>query len=315
MIIIKTPLRISFFGGGTDYPDWYLKHGGQVISTAIDKYIYLNLDWNYFRDERKYIFSWRKTEKVNNPKNILHPCVKEVLKYYKRKFRDKKIKIYYASDLPGNSGLGSSSAFTVSLVNGINLLLKKKLSKRNLAKKSIFFEREILKENVGLQDQIICSFGGLRNTVFVKNGNFISKEIKISKKNKLKLQKHLILINTHQKRFASDIAKSQIMNIKNKINYYKKLNFITEEAKKVLSSKKLDILKFSELLNKSWEIKKNLSPNITNQAINKTMSIIKKNGAIGAKLLGAGGGGFILAVVPSKLHSKFKKKNEQLFSL
>jgi D-glycero-alpha-D-manno-heptose-7-phosphate kinase len=312
MIIIKTPLRISFFGGGTDYPEWYSKHGGQVISTAIDKYIYLNLDWNSFRDEKKYIFSWRKTEKVNNPNKIFHPCVREVLKFYKKKFKEKKIKIYYSSDLPGNSGLGSSSAFMVGLINGINLLLNKKLNKRNLAKKSIFFERDILKENVGLQDQIICSFGGFRHTIFFKNGSFKSKEIKINKKNKSMLEKNLILINTHQKRFASNIAKTQILNIDRKINYYKKLNIITEEAKKVFSSKRLNILKFSQLLNRSWEIKKDLSPNITNRRIDKIISMIKKNGAIGAKLLGAGGGGFILAVVPSKLQARFKKKVSNL---
>mgnify|MGYP001213765745 CR=1 FL=1 len=308
MIIIKTPLRISFFGGGTDYPDWYLKHGGQVISTAIDKYVYLNLDWNPEKKEKKYVFSWRRDERVNYVNKIYHPCVREVLKFYNRKIYKKKIKIYYSSDLPGNSGLGSSSAFTVGLINGVNLLLNKKLSKKSLANKSIFFEREILKENVGSQDQIICTYGGFANTVFFKNGNFKIKQIKITSKNLLKLERNLFLVNTNQKRFASKIAKTQILRMEEKKYFYAQLNYITDQAKKLLSLKKLDIKKFSELLNKSWEVKKNLSPNITNSKIDRLINLLKINGAMGAKLLGAGGGGFILALVPPKFQAKFKKK-------
>ena len=307
MIINKTPFRISFFGGGTDFPEFFNKHSSTVISSTINKFCYTSLKKQLIVDKSKFKFSYSMIDNVDNIEDIEHPVIRACLKYFDV---NDPLEIHYDADLPGRSGIGSSSSFTVGLLHTLNKFYKRKVSKKQLAETAIHIEREILKENVGSQDQIICTYGGFANTVFFKNGNFKIKQIKITSKNLLKLERNLFLVNTNQKRFASKIAKTQILHMEEKKYFYAQLNYITDQAKKLLSLKKLDIKKFSELLNKSWEVKKNLSPNITNSKIDRLINLLKINGAMGAKLLGAGGGGFILALVPPKFQAKFKKKNE-----
>ena len=304
MIITKTPYRISFFGGGTDYPQWYLKNGGEVISTTINKYIYISCRYLPPFFEHKHRIVYTKIELVNKINQIRHLAVKGVLKHYNVK---EGLEIHYDGDLPARSGMGSSSSFMVGLINAVNSLYGKKLNKEMLSKKSIYIEQKILKENVGSQDQIAASYGGFNSIKFYPGGKY--KVTKISTDiNYLKnLNKNLILLYTGVKRTANDVASTYI----NKLNKEKKSQMHDvlqnlEEAKKIIKYKK-NPNDFGELLNKTWMIKKSLSKSVTNEAIDDLYNSAIKNGALGGKLLGAGGGGFFLFYVPQYRQKRFIK--------
>ena len=209
MIISKTPYRISFFGGGSDYPDWYLKYGGEVLSSTINKHIYITCRYlpPFFKHKHRIV--WSKLERVKTTNEIKHDSVRELLKLLKIK---NGMEIHYDGDLPARSGMGSSSCFTVGLMNALLNLKKIKLSKKKLSDKSIFFEQNIMKEAVGSQDQIASSFGGFNKINFNKNGKIKIKKIKLSKNLKI-LNKNLVLIYTGIKRNAHDIAKEYINKV------------------------------------------------------------------------------------------------------
>ena len=310
MIISKTPYRISFFGGGTDYPSWFKENKGKILSTTIDKYVYLSLKdlGPYFSYKHRVI--WSKVENVNDAKLIQHNVVREMLEYFKIK---SGVEIHYQGDLPARSGMGSSSSFVVGLMNAFLIKKKIKVSKMNLAKRSIFFEHKVLKEIVGVQDQISASFGGLNKLDIKKNGSFDVKKIEINKQIK-NLDKNLVLLFTGIHRTANEIAGQYVSKLKkDKVMEMKEINFQVEEAEQLLVKNKFD--DFGKLLNDGWKLKKSLSKIISNKKIDDLYEFSINNGATGGKLLGAGGGGFMLLYIPHHKQKKFFKKIKHVINV
>ena len=301
MIISKTPYRISFFGGGSDYPCWYKEYGGSVLSTTIDKYIYISCRKLPPFFKHKYRIVWSKIETVNNIKQIQHKAVRAMLQNYKIK---NGLEIHYDGDLPARSGMGSSSVFVVGLMNLINCFKGKKINKRDLASKSIFFEQKILDEVVGSQDQIAATYGGFNKINFYKNNTFKLTEFSIKNNNLQKLNKNLLLLYTGQKRTAHHVAKSYVKNLpKSKKPHIQRILSFVNEGEKII--KNGNISDFGKLLNESWFEKKGLSSSVTNNSIDRIYNTAIKKGALGGKLLGAGGGGFFLFYVPHFKQKEF----------
>ena len=310
MIISKTPYRISFFGGGSDYPAWYKKYGGEVLSTTIDKYIYISCRFSPKYFDKKYRIVWRKIENVQTAKEINHKAVRELLKYLKIK---PGLEIHYYGDLPARSGMGSSSCFTVGLMQSLYRIKKIELNKLKLAKKSIYFEQKVMKEIVGSQDQTSASFGGFNKIIFKRNGSIKVKKIS-SSKNINKLNDNLILIYTGINRTAHKIANNYVNKLtKEKSDHIQRIISYVRDGEKILNSGKID--DFGKLLNEAWMEKKALSNLITNSKINEIYDQAIEHGALGGKLLGAGGGGFLLMYMKDKERKFFFKKYKKLVNI
>lgn len=310
MIISKTPYRISFFGGGSDYPQWYNKFGGSVLSATIDKHIYISCRFlpNFFK--HKYRIVWSKIENVNNINQIQHTAVKNLLKHLKIK---NGLEIHYDGDLPARSGMGSSSCFVVGLANALYKIKNINLSKLDLAKKTIHFEQNIMKEVVGSQDQTAASFGGFNKIIFNKKNLIKVKAIKSTKKIN-DLNKNLILIYTGINRTAHKIASTYVNKLStSKKLYIKKIMNHVSEGEKILNSGNID--DFGRLLHSAWIEKKALSKSISNNKIDALYDYAIENGALGGKLLGAGGGGFLLMYMKKNDRKKFFKKNKKLINV
>ena len=312
MIICRTPFRISFFGGGTDFPSWYSKNEGSVISSTIDKYcfsIVRNLPPIF---DYKYRLRYFQNEFAKNKNSIKHKSINAVLKKYHKS--DTPLEIVHNADLPALSGLGASSAFTVSLINSIKSLNSKtKIPKKTLAESAIEIEQKILKEYVGSQDQYSCAYGGLNYIKFGKDRINVSK-IPMSKNRINEFQENIIIFFTGIQRKAQIIEKDKFNNVDE--NYYNllKISNIVSEAKKIFFSKKnFDLIALSELLNESWVLKKSLSSKVSNNKINDIYETGIRAGALAGKILGAGGGGFILFLTPNnKIKNKIKNKLNKL---
>lgn len=304
MVIIRTPLRISFFGGGTDYPVWYKINSGAVLSTTIDKYCYITC--RYFPPffDMKYLIRYSKREEALTIDEIQHPAVRECLRYLN--FR-KGVEIVHTSDIPARSGIGSSSSFTVGLLHALHSLKGKLTTKRQLAREAIHVEQNMIKENVGSQDQVVASFGGLNKIEFGSKQDFYVNPVTIDEDRLNLLQSHLMLFYTGLSRNASDIAKEQIKNTYNKKAELCKMREMVDEAIEILSDKNRSITDFGKLLHEAWEIKRCLSNRITTDEINEIYNAAKGAGAVGGKLLGAGGGGFMLFCVPPEQHDNVNK--------
>jgi len=310
MIISKTPYRISFFGGGTDYPLWFKKHKGKILSTTIDKYVYLSLRTlpPYFNYKHRVV--WSKVENVEKTKFIQHNVVREMFKYFNIK---NGLELHYQGDLPARSGMGSSSSFVVGLMNIFLIKNKIKFSKLDLAKKCIFFEQKILNEVVGIQDQISATYGGFNKLNIEKNGKFNVKKIPIDNKVKI-LNKNLLLLFTGINRTANEIAGQYVSTLsKNKILEMNEINSQVDEAENLISKSEFD--DFGLLLNEGWKLKKSLSKVISNKKIDDLYNFALKNGALGGKLLGAGGGGFMLLYIPHQKQKKFLDKIKKVISV
>ena len=303
MIISRTPHRISFFGGGTDYPDYYLKYGGKTLGVAINKYSYLSVRRlpPFFDFKHRIVYS--KQENVKNIDDIVHPSVRETLKYMKI---DYGVSIHHDGDIPAKSGMGSSSAFTVGLINSLNALNGKISSKAELSKKAIYIEQELIKENVGSQDQTFAAYGGFNVIEFLRNGEIIVNPIIMEKNKLIKFQDSLMLFFSGLSRTASDIAKEQIQKISTNILNLNKMKELVDEAYNILISNTRDLREFGELLNYTWKLKKSLSPQITTSRIDEMYEKALKAGAIGGKLLGAGGGGFMVFYVEKNKQDSVK---------
>ena len=310
MIITKTPYRISFFGGGSDYPKWYRKFGGSVLSTTIDKHIYISCRYLPGFFKHKYRIVWSKIENVTDINEIEHHAIKNLLKYLKFK---KGLEIHYDGDLPARSGMGSSSSFVVGLMKAIMSINKKNISQQNLGKKAIFFEQNVLNEVVGSQDQIAASVGGLNKIKFNKNGSIKVKKIK-QNNNLKKLEKNLLLIYTSINRTAHEIASSYVNKLtKSKKKYIEGIITHVNEGEKILKTGNID--DFGELLHSSWMSKKKLSSAISNSKIDDLYNNALISGASGGKLLGAGGGGFLLLYMKKKYRKKFFLKSKKLINI
>ncbi len=311
MIISKTPFRVSFFGGGTDYPVWYKKNNGAVLSTTIDKYCHLTVRYlpPFFPHKHRIIYS--KIEMVKNVNEILHPVVRAALKFSKI---NKGMEIHHDGDLPARTGLGSSSSFSVGLLNSLHALKGTIPSKSQLSKEAIYIERNILKESGGIQDQIAAAYGGFNKITFDGTDGFKVRPITIKKERVKELENHLMLFFTGISRFASDIAKKQIKNTPNKKKELTLMYQMVDEAINILDGKR-DILEFGKLLNETWELKKSLSNKISNPFIDNIYKTALQSGATGGKLLGAGGGGFLLLFVSPKNQQKVRKALKDLLEV
>jgi len=311
MIISKTPFRISFFGGGTDYPVWYRINGGQVLSTTIDKYCYLTLRHlpPFFPHKHRIVYS--KVEIVKDIDEILHPAVRAIFKFFNVK---EGIELHHDGDLPARSGLGSSSAFTVGLINAMYALNGVIVSKERLAKEAIYIEREVLKENVGSQDQVAVAYGGFNKISFFGEDEIKIEPLILRKERLEQLQNHLMLFFTGFSRIASKIAKEQIKNTPQKTKELTRIYQLVDEAVRILTEGR-DLKEFGELLNESWKIKRSLSNKISNAKIDDIYKTALGAGAIGGKILGAGGGGFMLLFVPPSKQPKVRKALKKLLEV
>jgi D-glycero-alpha-D-manno-heptose-7-phosphate kinase len=307
VIISRTPLRVSFFGGGTDYPDWFKKNNGSVISAAINKYSYINSRYlpNFFK--HKHCIRYYLREEINSIKEIKHPSVRETLKFLNFK---RGVEIIHNADLPARSGLGSSSSFTVGLLNSISALQERIISKRNLANKAIYIEQKKIKENVGSQDQIASAFGGFNKINFFQNGNFTVKPYILSGSNLNLLEESLALFFVGMPRTASNVAKYQISSINKRFIELNAMLDLVKDADIEFKRKRLDIKSIGKLLNEQWLLKKKLSNKITNLTIDSAYNFFMNSGAYGGKLCGAGAGGFML-ICANKEKIRIMKKSKK----
>lgn len=308
MVISRTPFRISFFGGGTDYPIWYRKNGGTVLATTINKYCYLNVRLLPPFFGYKYRISYSRIENCKTIDQIIHPSVRAVVRFLKIR---QGLEIHHVGDLPARSGLGSSSAFTVGLLNALYALKGKMINKKQLAKESIYLEQKVLKETVGSQDQVLASYGGFNMITFHKNGEIMLKPVTISSKRIEELQSNLMLFYTGIPRTASDVAKTIIPNIGQKEKQLFAMNEMVDQAINILNSKQ-DISDFGKLLHESWSLKRSLSPSVSNSVIDKIYLNALSAGATGGKIIGAGGGGFLLLFVPPSSQARVRKEFNKL---
>ena len=309
MIISKTPFRISLFGGGTDYPSWYRDNGGSVLATAIDKYCYISCRHLPPFFEHKHRIVYGKVESVKDIEEIQHPVVRAVLSTLGTRAG---LEIHHDGDLPARSGLGTSSSFTVGLINAMNAMKGLQTSKDDLAKQAIYIEQEVLKENVGSQDQILAAFGGFNKIDFNTDDSFNITPVIISKELTCKLQDHMLLFFTGLSRYASDIAKDKIANIKNNFRELTQMNEMVNEGLSILHRPSDSIKDLGTLLHESWKLKRSLSTKVSTPQIDEIYETGINAGAIGGKILGAGGGGFILFFAAPENHNKIRDRLKNL---
>jgi len=295
MIITRTPLRISFFGGGTDYPVWYRQHGGAVLSTTIDKYCYLNCRWlpPFFEYHSRILYS--QTENVQSNSSIKHPSVRGCLQYLGV---EEGVEIHHIADLPARTGLGTSSAFTVGLLRGLYALRNQMRDRQSLASDAIYVEQELLKECVGAQDQVSAAFGGFNRIAFHHDNSFTVKPVPIPNGRVSELEQNLALYFTGFSRIASDIASDQIRETPNRARQLNEMRQMVDEAEDIITSPHRELTELGRLLHQSWMLKRSLTAKISTDRIDEIYTTARSGGAIGGKLLGAGGGGFMLFFVP-----------------
>ncbi len=295
MIITRTPLRVSFFGGGTDYPVWYREHGGAVLSTAIDKYCYITCrKLPPFFDYRSRI-SYSKVENVMENTAIEHPSVRGCLQLLGI---SEGVEIHHVADLPARTGLGTSSAFTVGLLLGLYGLGDRMRDKHALAQDAIRVEQEVLKETVGTQDQVAAAYGGFNHITFRVDDSIQVKPMLAAAGRLSELQSHLALFFTGFSRIASEIAQEQVKETPKRQTELTTMLQMVDEAVDIVSNSRRQIREFGSLLHESWNLKKTLTNKITNSQIDQIYEAGLEAGAMGGKLLGAGGGGFMLFFVP-----------------
>jgi D-glycero-alpha-D-manno-heptose-7-phosphate kinase len=308
MIISRTPFRISFFGGGTDYPAWYRQHGGAVLAATINKYCYLTCRYlpPFFEHRIRVVYS--KIESCHKIDEITHPSVRESLRYLKM---DRGVEIHHDGDLPGRSGMGSSSAFTVGLLNALQALQGRTVGKKQLAEQSIHLEQEVLKETVGSQDQVCATYGGVNRISFLPNGDFSVQPMTLLPERLAELNSHLMLFYTGIKRTASDVASSYVTSMDERAVLLNKMRNYVDQSCEILSSGQ-SLTAFGELLYQAWLAKRALSDKVSNSRVDTMFEEARAVGAIGGKLLGAGGGGFILLFVPPEKQAKVRKQLSRL---
>ncbi|HJT22185.1 MAG TPA: kinase [Nitrospira sp.] len=309
MIITRTPFRISFFGGGTDYPAWYQEHGGVVLATTIDKYCYISCRYlpPFFEHKHRIVYSL--IENVKHIEEINHPAVRAVLGWAGC---DQGLEIHHDGDLPARSGLGSSSSFTVGLIHALSALRGKYVSKEELATSAIHIEQNVIHENVGSQDQISAAYGGFNRIDFKENDTFQVAPIILAKDRLNEIQNHLMLCFTGFSRTASEIAKSKIENFKMREIELKRMKEMVDEAIRILQDTRMSMEEFGKLLHESWLCKRTLSDKVSTPEIDYLYEEAMRAGAVGGKILGAGGGGFLLLFVKPHLQSKVQDRLKHL---
>lgn len=317
MIISKTPLRISFFGGGTDYPDYFKKYGGAVLSTSINKYVYITVNKLSLISAHNYKVTYSRLEQCQLLDEIIHPSVRECLRYIDIK---EGIEIHTISDLPAQTGLGSSSSFTVGLLNALHAYQGKIVRPIDLANEAIYVEQKMIGEKVGVQDQCAAAVGGLNYFDFRTDGKIIYKPVIMSSQREKEFKNSLMLFYTGVQRFADQVLTEQIEKTKQgtvteNLNSIKKM---VDEGFEILTSD-MDLSAFGQLLHQAWISKKQLSTAISNPHLDEMYDKAMDAGASGGKLLGAGGGGFFLFFAAkekqSAIRAALKDYREIMFDL
>ena len=308
MIVSRSPYRISFFGGGTDYESWFSENKGNFLSLAINYYTYITLRIKPKFQKKEFRILWRMSEQVDSVDLIQHPIVRETL--IKFGYSDKGLDLSYFGDLPGGSGMGSSSAFTAALIFALYTDMNKLINPYELSNYYYDIEKNKLKETVGIQDQIATSHGGFNRVSIEKDGSYQLSPVNLSSENLENFLKRLVLVYTGKTRRASTIAEKKVSNMKNKINSYEEMQNMVPIAHDFILKNNLQ--DFGKLLHQSWLLKKDLTKEISDNDINELYNFGMNNGAIGGKLLGAGGGGFLLFMADEGQEEKLKSslKNE-----
>lgn len=309
MVITQTPFRMSFFGGGTDFPGFYNEHGGAVISTTFDKYCYVNVRHLPPFFEYSTELSYSKIERVKNIDEINHPSIRECMRYLD--MRD--IRLTYEADLPAKSGLGTSSSFAVGMLNAFYSLKGKYKSKRELADDAIYLERKLCNEAGGVQDQIAVAFGGFNRIDFSADGYQVTPVV-MSNERKEILNDNLMMFFTGFSRFSSDIQTSTQAVLKDKTAQLLEMYSLVDTAQGILTDKNSDLNDFGRLLDHTWKLKRGITTRISTNSLDEIYEKAMSAGALGGKLLGAGGGGFfVFYVEPEKRKSVMQALDKLLY--
>ena len=307
MIISRTPFRLSFFGGGTDYPAWFKDHGGAVLATTINKYCYLNCRYlpPFFKHHTRVVYS--KIENVETIDQIAHPAAREILRFLKI---ERGVEIHHVGDLPARSGIGSSSAFTVGLLHALYALKGVMPNHARLAREGIQMEQEILKEVVGCQDQVMTAYGGFNHVEFLPNGDFSVHPMTLSAGRMQELNSHLMLFYTGIERATPAVPGSHVPNVNESKRQLRIIADLVNESISVLNSG--DLNEFGNLLHEGWMAKRSMSAQISNPGIDELYAAARSAGATGGKLTGAGGGGFLMLFVPSDRRKAVRERLSHL---
>jgi len=312
MVITSTPLRVSFFGGGTDYPVWYREHGGAVLSTTIDKSCFITCRWMPPFFEYHSRISYSKVENVGANNAIEHPSVRGCLQLLGIR---EGVEIHHIADLPARTGLGTSSAFTVGLLLALYALKNQMRDKHSLAMEAIKVEQNILKEAVGAQDQVSAAYGGLNRINFEVDGSIEVKRVLTSPDRMAELQQNLALYFTGFSRTASEIAQEQLRLTPQKTRELNDMLALVDEAEAIVTNASRPLNEFGRLLHESWKIKRTLTQKITNATLDEIYDAGLSAGALGGKLLGAGGGGFMLFFVPPERRKALRERLKSLLCI
>ena len=312
MIISRTPFRISLFGGGTDYPAWFREYGGAVIGTAIDKYCYISVRRlpPFFEHRSRIVYS--QVELVRDVSEIQHPAVRGI---FSELGISEGLEVHHDADLPARSGLGSSSSFAVGLLHALHALNNTMITKRDLAREAIRIEQDILKEHVGCQDQIWAAYGGFNRIDFFPDGTFSVSPIILSAERRSEILKSTMMFFTGFSRFASDFAHDQLKNIGNRKSQLQTMRAMVDRAGEILIDKTAPISELGKLLHEGWILKRELANSVSNHQIDNIYEAGRAAGAIGGKLLGAGGGGFMVFLVEPDKREKVRERLKDLISV
>ena len=308
MIIVQTPLRISFFGGGTDFRAFFMQEGGCVLSSAIDKYIFVTIKQRF---DNKLRIGYTQTEMVDEVDQIHHDLIRESLHQTRI---DRGVEITTMGDIPSEgSGLGSSSTVTVGALHAMHAYLGEMVPAERLAREACAIEIETLKRPIGIQDQYIAAYGGLRFFEFLPDGQVTAERIKLSSDAQRALNNNFMLFFTGVSRSSSSILKEQVDNLKDHLSELREIKHMAYEARCAIETENIDAL--GALLHQSWELKKRLAGTISNEVINEMYETARGAGAIGGKIAGAGGGGFLLLYVPLERQNQVRMKLNRLQEL
>ncbi|MEI6073129.1 MAG: kinase [Verrucomicrobiae bacterium] len=302
MIISRTPFRISFFGGGSDYPAWSREHGGAVLATAIDKYCYLTCRYLPPFFEHRFRILYSKIEAVHRVDEIEHPAVRGALQELKF---TRGVEIHHDGDLPARSGMGSSSSFAVGILLALHALEGRMRSKEQLAREAIRLEQEVLRETVGSQDQVAAAFGGFNTIRFLPDGSFSVQPVLIPAVRMADLKRHLMLFFTGISRTSSDVASTFAGSLNDRAASISRFVEMVDEGLDILSCGRIE--DFGHLLDEAWQIKRSLSHAVSTTAVDEAYALARGAGALGGKLLGAGGGGFLLVFTPPERRRHVEK--------
>jgi D-glycero-alpha-D-manno-heptose-7-phosphate kinase len=302
VIISRTPFRISFFGGGSDYPAWYRRHGGSVLGAAINKYCWITCRYLPPFFEHKYRVVYSKIENQRSVDEIVHPAVREVLRYLRV---EQGVEIHHDGDLPARSGIGSSSSFAVGLLHAVHALRGRMPTRVELAEQAIHVEQERLREAVGCQDQVFAAHGGLNKVEFLQNDEIVVTPLTFEPERIHELNRHLMLFFTGISRTASGVAKAYVEDLATKEAQLRFMGAMVDESVALLRDGDLD--RFGALLHEAWQAKRSLDPKISTSHVDGIYAAARAAGALGGKLLGAGGGGFFLIFAKPADHASIKE--------